>query len=42
LTQTSADLGPGAINGLGVTDSGVVAGGWDGTTPAAVVWEGRP
>jgi hypothetical protein len=42
LTQASADLGPGAINGLGVTDSGVVAVGWDGTTPAAVVWEGRP
>lgn len=42
LTQTSTDLGPGAINGLGTTGSGVVAVGWDGKTPAAVVWEGRP
>ena len=42
LTQTSTDLGPGAINGFATTGSGVVAVGWDGKTPAAVVWEGRP
>ena len=42
LARSSADLGPGMINGFGVTEQGVVAVGWDGKTPAAVVWEGRP
>ncbi|MEA2620672.1 MAG: hypothetical protein QOC97_1445 [Chloroflexota bacterium] len=42
MTETPEALGPGAINGLGVTSSGVVAVGWDGKTPAAVVWQGQP
>jgi len=41
MTETPGALGPGAINGLGVTSTGVIAVGWDGPQELRMMFNDR-